>query len=269
MLLEVVVISLFHLRFLPDQGAGAVYVGMHEPIQISSSSVLLLQILTHDHRIQLSYVDLNPILKLSPSRRSLTSPLATQGPHSLNHLVMYGEGQFVNEYIRNSLAHQSDANVIRHFAGFPFLGAPLGLNQATVVCLDIEWWQKEPKPTTELGVAELMVKGMIPLDHAENVLTGIQVAHARIMNNAHLRNNFPGAGDPENFLFGQTKFVTEKEAKEILIRTFVRPRVGGDGSLQPIILVGHAVDNEFDHIKNTFGIDLLSYGSIVSVPLSP
>ncbi|KAH7069838.1 hypothetical protein BKA63DRAFT_89444 [Paraphoma chrysanthemicola] len=178
---------------------------------------------------------------------------------------MFGHGQFVNDFISHALANVSDVNVVRHFVGFPLLGAPASLNEATVVCLDIEWWQKDSSATTELGVAELMVKGMLPTIHAENVLNSIQVAHARIMPNAHLRNNFIGAGDPENFLFGQTKFVTMYEAKEVLIRTFVRPRVGGDGSLQPIILVGHAVENEFEHIQKSFGVDLQSYGSIVKV----
>jgi hypothetical protein len=176
--------------------------------------------------------------------------------------------QFVkdmNSYLAGALAIQGDADVLRHFIGFPFLGAPAALNEAAIVCLDMEWWQKDPKPTTEIGIAEIMLKGMIPGVHAENILTGIQVAHARAIPYAHLINNFHGAGDPENFHFGTTKFVTSEEAKQVIIDTFVRPRVGGDGSLQPIILVGHAVDNEFDHIQRAFGVDLRSYGTVIKV----
>ncbi|CAO2647594.1 Nn.00g085160.m01.CDS01 [Neocucurbitaria sp. VM-36] len=171
-----------------------------------------------------------------------------------------------NLHLTDALQYQSDNNVLRHFLGFPILGAQTSLNEAAVVCLDAEWWQKDPKPITELGVAELMSRGITPSVHAENILTGIRVAHARIMPYAHLQNTFPGAGDPEQFHFGTSKFVTLNEAKQVLINTFVRPRqYTHDGELQPIILIGHAVENDFDHIKQVFGIDLRSYGTIVKV----
>lgn len=169
-----------------------------------------------------------------------------------------------NSALRSVLASHTGAEVICHFSGFPLIGMPPALNQAAIVCLDMEWWYKNPMLITELGIAELLAKGQAPTIHAENILTGIQVAHARITPHAHLRNNFPGAGDPEKFHFGTSKFVSEEEAKQVLINTFVRPRIG-DGSLQPIILVGHAVENEFEQIQRAFGVDLLSYGSIVKV----
>jgi hypothetical protein len=96
---------------------------------------------------------------------------------------------------------------------------------AAVVCLDAEWWMKDPKPTTELGTSELMAKNLFPTAHAGNLITSIQTAHARIIPNAHL-NVFPGTGNPECFNFGITKFVTMTEAKQVLIDTFVRPSLG-------------------------------------------
>jgi hypothetical protein len=171
----------------------------------------------------------------------------------------------LNTYLASALLEVNEADVVRHFVGFPLLGAPPVLNEAAVVCLDIEWWQNHPKPTTELGVAELLSKGLVPSTHAENILTGIQVAHARIMPHAHLLNSFKGAGDPEIFHFGTTKFVTGEEAKQVVINTFVRPRLGKNGTLQPIVLIGHAVENEFDHIQHAFGVDLRSYGTVVKV----
>ena len=93
-----------------------------------------------------------------------------------------------NSYLTSTLASQTDADVIRHFAGFPILGVPSTLNEAAIVCLDVEWWYKDPKPTTEVGIAELLAKGLVPSVHAENILTGIQVAHARITPHAHLRS---------------------------------------------------------------------------------
>lgn len=137
----------------------------------------------------------------------------------------------MNACLATLLKNFDDASILPNFLGFPLFGATAALNEAAIVCLDIEWWQHEPKPTTELGIAELMTKGQAPNTLAENILLSIQVAHARIMLYAHLKNTFKGAGDPEVFDFGTTKFVTEEEAKKILISTFVGPSISGDGSL--------------------------------------
>lgn len=175
--------------------------------------------------------------------------------------------RFRDSYLAQELNLVSDKNVLRHFYGFPIFGAPSVLHEAAIVCLNASWWQKEPFPTTEFGIAELMVKGLTPTIHAENILNGMRVAHARIIPNAHLQNYYSDSGDPEQFNFGVTKFVTMQEAREILINTFVRVRtVGNDsGALQPIILVGHAVDNFLEHTKHSFGVDLHSYGTIVKI----
>jgi len=171
-----------------------------------------------------------------------------------------------NELLKAFLESKSANEVLGNFLGAPVLDDPSGrLHDAAIISLDTEWWQKEPKPVTELGMSELENKFISPNIHANNILTGVQTAHARIIPHAHLRNNFPGAGDPEKFELGTTKFITEDEARQVLINTFVRPHQLDPTYLQPIILVGHAVDNEFDHILSEFGVDLLSYGTIVKV----
>ncbi|KAL1801268.1 hypothetical protein ACET3X_001610 [Alternaria dauci] len=172
----------------------------------------------------------------------------------------------LNSPLQQILRDKSAIDILGHFLGTPAVEDRSRLDEAAIVCLDAEWWMKEPKPTTELGIAELMGKGLNPTVHAENILSSIRVAHARVIPYAHLKNTFSGAGDPENFYFGKTKFVTLEEAKQIIINTFVRPRKSGNGiDLQPIILIGHAIENEFDHIQRAFGVDLLSYGTIVKV----
>ena len=185
----------------------------------------------------------------------------------INHEI--GDDMFtsldLNSLLANVLENADGVSVLHHFLGFRQLGAPTALSQAAIVCLDIEWYQHEPNPTIELGISELMTKGQAPTVLAENILSSIQVAHARIMPYAHLKNSFPGAGDPDVFEFGTTKFITEEEAKEVLINTFVRPSYSGDGSLQPIILIGHAVESMFDHLERAFDIDLRQYSTIVKV----
>jgi hypothetical protein len=170
-----------------------------------------------------------------------------------------------NGFLASMLAHKSSAEILRNFLGFPILDASGRLNMAAVVCLDAEWWMKDPKPTTELGISELMAKNLFPTAHAGNIITSIQTAHARIIPNAHLLDVFPGAGNPEYFNFGTTKFVTMEEAKQVLINTFVRPSPGDLSNLQPIILIGRAVENEFQHLQRAFSVDLRSYGTILKV----
>ena len=65
-----------------------------------------------------------------------------------------------NDHLQQSLQNTSAFEVLGHFCGIPAVGSPQRLNEAAVVCIDAEWWQKEPKPTTELGIAELMQKGL-------------------------------------------------------------------------------------------------------------
>jgi hypothetical protein len=113
-----------------------------------------------------------------------------------------------NPYLADELAFKSDVDVLRHALGFAYADMPTALNESHIVCLDFEWWEKDPKPTTEIGIAELFTEGQPPSAHAENILTDIQTAHARIMPHAHLLNNFPGAGNREVFHFGTTKLVT-------------------------------------------------------------
>lgn len=169
--------------------------------------------------------------------------------------------------LAQQLSRVSDISIIRHFFGFPIYDVIPELHEAAIVCLNASWWQNTPYPTTEFGIAELMVKGLSPTIHCENILNGMRVVHARIIPNAHLLNQYTDAGDPEAFNFGTTKFVSLEEAKKILINTFVRPRtVGNDsGQHQPIILVGHAVETLLEHLRASFGIDLLNLGTIVKV----
>ncbi|KAF3048660.1 hypothetical protein E8E11_000178 [Didymella keratinophila] len=174
----------------------------------------------------------------------------------------------VERDLAQELSRISDISIVHHFFGFPIYGAAQKLHEAAVVCrrLPQRVMVADPAyPTTEFGIAELMVKGLPPTIHCENILNGMRVAHARIIPNAHLLNQYTEAGDPEAFSFGTTKFVSLEEVKKVLINTFIRPgMVGGDsGQRQPIILVGHAVENLLEHTKASFGIDLLSLGTIV------
>lgn len=163
------------------------------------------------------------------------------------------------------LHQQTDINVMLHFLGHPIFGAPYSLDEAVIVCLNLEWWQNDPHPTTEIGIAELHPIGQFPNAHAANILSQICVAHARIIEHAHFINQFDGAGNPEDFYFGTTKFVTNLEARQILVNTFCRLRMDKKGQMQPIILLAHDAEGKFEHIKEKMSIDILGLNTVVKV----
>ncbi|ORY03760.1 hypothetical protein BCR34DRAFT_544959 [Clohesyomyces aquaticus] len=166
------------------------------------------------------------------------------------------------------LSHHSESTVMRHFLGMPLPEAPSLLNHAILVGIDTEWWEKDPKPTTEIGIVELdasYLQRQAPGVHAENILTKMRVSHARVIPYAHLVNRFKGHGDPEQFDFGQTVFATPTELQMMLIQKF-SGRLGQYGnSLRPVIFVGHAVKNDFEKLQESFGINLPNIGSIIKV----
>ncbi|KAF2117338.1 hypothetical protein BDV96DRAFT_518310 [Lophiotrema nucula] len=166
------------------------------------------------------------------------------------------------------LDRHTELEILRHFLGYPIEGAPKTINETLLIGLDTEWWEKDPKPTTEFGVGEFRTEtltGLIPGVHAENILTDIRVAHARIIPHAHLMNKFPGAGNPEDFHFGTTVFVTPDEARHALTNILARPSTESPNMLRPVIFIGHAIGSDFEQMEKTFGIDLLKLGSIVKV----
>jgi hypothetical protein len=187
----------------------------------------------------------NPINTTAVSLKQTNSPL------SCNTLAAF-------------LKIQTETKVLKHILGYRIADAPLSLNDALVICLNLEWWEKEPHLTTELGIGELAPMGPLPGVHAQNHLQQIRVAHARIMEHAHLVNHFPGAGDPEKFHFGTSKFVTMHEAHGILKNTFLRPSIITN-DFRPIILLVHGAENKINHVKEKMNIDIFKLGTVVKV----
>jgi hypothetical protein len=85
----------------------------------------------------------------------------------------------------------------------------------------------------------------------------------RIKPHAHLTNKDLCAGYPENFQFGSTTFASISSVRRMLRSIFLRHDHNG-GSPRPVIFLGHAVENDYQVLKQRFGLDLLNLGTIVA-----
>jgi hypothetical protein len=68
----------------------------------------------------------------------------------------------VNSMLNSTLVDKTDQDVTRCHLGSYMAFAPAILDKATVISLDVEWWQKKSRPTTEIGIAELIPEDLIP-----------------------------------------------------------------------------------------------------------
>ncbi|KAF2713760.1 hypothetical protein K504DRAFT_370187 [Pleomassaria siparia CBS 279.74] len=166
------------------------------------------------------------------------------------------------------MSQHSDTTVLGFLLGH--LAPAFDFSNVSIIALTSAWWEKEPHPMTEIGVAELPLPvlpfegyGDMLFSHIDSLLLRLNSTHARIKPNAHLVNHFPGAGNVEKFNFGHTVFTDVGEARQGLFDIIVRPYE--DGTLRPVVLLGHAVHNHMDRLKTALGIDLLSLGCIVRV----
>ena len=76
------------------------------------------------------------------------------------------------------------------------------------------------------------------------------------------------AGRPGKFHFGQTRFLDLNEASGLLGEVFSPVRDDNAG-VRLVILIGHAVDNDTEMIKQHFGIDTNAKGNICYYPRHP
>lgn len=133
-------------------------------------------------------------------------------------------------------------------------------HNAVIVGLDLEWYEYDSNFVTEIGISKLDPKRITDWTTQSSILGAMNTQHVRVKPNAHLVNGKLCAGHPENFQFGQTRFVTMEEARVVLLSAF---SYISNGRSRPVIFIGHAVDNDIREIKGRFGLDLTSLNTIV------
>jgi hypothetical protein len=136
------------------------------------------------------------------------------------------------------------------------------LKSAMIVGLDMEWYESGPKRITELGISVLPVPQSSP-GKPIHALNNMGVHHMRLKETAHMVNGEKCPGHPEAFQFGSTCFVNATEAKQALLDVFFQYDL--HMGIRPVVLVGHAIDNDIDILRQKFDFDLVALGVVVLV----
>jgi hypothetical protein len=167
----------------------------------------------------------------------------------------------------------SQCQIMEHWMklyNHPFTGnraAIAELRNAVLVVLDVEMFEHDRSILTELGIS-ILDPWKLPGNDANtppspwDALKVIKNHHVRIKPTAHLVNGDLCAGHPDNFLFGNTSFVSIAQGKELLRNSFTH--YDTQGNLRPVIFIEHAVDNDLQAIKHSFGLDLSALNVIVT-----
>lgn len=95
-----------------------------------------------------------------------------------------------------------------------------------LLAIDCEAYEEGAKPITEVGIISVDtrdLKGIPPGDGASDWFPFIYCRHIRIQEHVHLRNSKFLRGCPENFEFGESEFVRERDAPRHIASCFRPP----------------------------------------------
>ncbi|KAI6907851.1 hypothetical protein KC318_g2693 [Hortaea werneckii] len=153
---------------------------------------------------------------------------------------------------------------------------------AIIIAIDCEAYERQPKLITEVGVATLDtrdLRGQAPGDAGLEWHKLIRARHFRIKENKHLVNHEFCEGNPDKFDFGTTEFVGKDQISSVLTSCFHPPysKLAGDKSTsttvgQPtddeerrnIILLGHDISQDINYL-HSLGFSVLNRGNLLEV----
>ena len=125
--------------------------------------------------------------------------------------------------------------------------------------VDCESYERDHDKLTEFGLACFETKDMRATSsnigpYAENLFKQVYFYHYRVAPNAHLINTKFCRGDPTKNRFGQTRFVSISESKNLLNEAFNWPMDPSKPELGncPVVFLGHAIHNDLQMLRNSF-----------------
>lgn len=141
-------------------------------------------------------------------------------------------------------------------------------------CIDTENNEWEQHKLMEVGLnaftsTDLRKHIDEPGPNGEKLLKSIYYYHVRLRANAHLKNVRFCPGDPDANRFGNTRFTTDDETKDMLESSFkwaLNAEKPEDGFC-PTFLIGHAIQNDTNGrhgLEHTLGFDAYTTGTVVA-----
>ncbi|KAK5156461.1 hypothetical protein LTR04_005616 [Oleoguttula sp. CCFEE 6159] len=99
-------------------------------------------------------------------------------------------------------------------------------HEPIIISIDIEAYEKPPRPITEIGISTLDTRdliGVAPGNNCEAWFALVRTRHFRIAEHAHLRNGDFVAGCPDKYEFGKSEFIAQRDAPSKIAECFRPP----------------------------------------------
>ncbi|KAF2117088.1 hypothetical protein BDV96DRAFT_657137 [Lophiotrema nucula] len=185
----------------------------------------------------------------------------------------YGDQPYTAyDELRSFFEQIDDLTMIRHCLGSYIYDAPPLAQHVITNVIDTEIYDKNGKQRlTELGIVPFDSRDMGRLaelgEHGENYLRNLYYYHYRLAENAHLGFKKTREGKPATNRFGQTRFVTEQQARLLLENTFAwdidpqRPELGKC----PVVLIGHGIHIDIQRLQKALGTDIYGLETMVRI----
>ncbi|EOA88067.1 uncharacterized protein SETTUDRAFT_64942, partial [Exserohilum turcica Et28A] len=142
-----------------------------------------------------------------------------------------------------------------------------------LVCLDCEHWSNNTDETTEVGIATFRQQDILRLrekgdlgPRGERLMQQVKFYLLRLIETSHLPNGNPHSRGVDGNRFGQGRFVTFAEARQIMHDLFVQPikDVPGLTGNHPIVVLGHDVGHDKNNLKHkAIAFDMDPIGTVI------
>ncbi|KAI8931703.1 hypothetical protein NX059_011348 [Plenodomus lindquistii] len=183
--------------------------------------------------------------------------------------------------LKARLATSTDIDVLKHALGLQSLANIPVISEAivddmVVVCLDCEHWSDNTDEMTEIGVVHFTMGEMAKItkpegrvadlgNHGEYMLRAMKVNPLRIKENSHLVSGYAKTRGAAGNRFGEWRFTSFGEAREILRQVFEQLSEYGNCK-RPVVLLGHDVVHDRNNLKGKqINFDLEALGTVVRV----
>ncbi|TVY54585.1 Uncharacterized protein LSUE1_G009553, partial [Lachnellula suecica] len=139
------------------------------------------------------------------------------------------------------------------------------------VCVDVEAYERNNNLITEIGIATLDtddLEGVVPGEGGANWMKLIRARHFRINEHKHLNNTEFVHGCADRFEYGESEFISLKDAPRVVASCFKHPfsKIGGDDTepeqKRSIILVGHDLGMDINYLKK-LGYDVYNLSNLL------